>query len=582
MPVVVRDVNLKNLLRRTTPALGALALLSTAPSLSASKPDLRFGAMTHFAHGWHHDWAWVAAMRSIGTVRDELYWNTVETQKGVYAFPQEYDNYMDTLRVAGISPLIVLSFENANYDGGNTPYTAEGIAGYGNYGVEVLRRYGDQIKAVEIWNEYNGSFCKGPAISDRAGTYAKMLAGAYSRIKAERPDVTVLGGSTIGTPLPYWEKLIKAGALASMDALSVHPYRYNALPEGIEKDITALQDLVKQYNNGQTKPIWVSEVGWSIQENPGPGEMAIDEATQAKFLVRAYTLLLSAGVERVYWYLLRDDENFALGLTKADATPKLAAYAMEVMSEKLSGAKFVRRELTDEFLYSLLFAQDDGTPVRVIWSLKPVTVFSLGATTVTDIVGNYSAAPTTLDLTDSPLFVEGPFVGLPPRTITEVELADSVRDFSAMQGYRGWSFGAFVGSSTNLELLTNYEVTDWTQVWGGVYPWLSVSTGDQHPSTTGSQPISAVRRWTSTYEGSIRVVGQFQCSPGGDGVGVSVFVDGVRVIHQSLGGGNAVSAPLDFVQTVRVGSRLDFAVDPGPGNDIAFDATALRITISAN
>src|SRR5581483_3978250 len=106
-----------------------------------------------------------------------------------------------------------------------------------------------------------------------------------------------LGGATIGTPSPYWEKLMQAGALASMDALSVHPYRYNAPPEGIEKDIAALQDLVRQYNNGQPKPIWVSEVGWGVQENPGPGEMLIDQATQAKFLVRGYALLLSAGVE---------------------------------------------------------------------------------------------------------------------------------------------------------------------------------------------------------------------------------------------------------------------------------------------
>jgi hypothetical protein len=552
------------------------------PALRANTPDLRFGAMTHFAHGWDPNWAWVAAMRSIGTVRDELYWNSVETQKGVYAFPQAYDAYMDTLRVAGISPLVVLSFENANYDGGNTPYTDEAIAGYARYGVEVLRHYGDQIKAVEVWNEYNGSFCKGPAASNRAATYAQMLASAYARIKAERPDVTVLGGATIGTPSPYWEKLMQAGALASMDALSVHPYRYNAAPEGIEKDITTLQDLVKQYNNGQPKPIWVSEVGWGIQENPGPGEMFIDEATQAKFLVRSYALLLSAGVERVYWYLLRDDENFTLGLTKSDATPKLSAYAMQVMIEKLSGAKFVRRELTDEYLYSLLFAFDDGTPVRVVWSLKPLTVSSLGATTVTDLVGNSGPAPTTLDLTDSPIFVEGPFVGLPPRTITQVVLADSVRDFSGTQGYRGWSFGAFVGSSTDLELATNYEVTDWTQVWGSAYPWLTISTGDQHPSTTGSVPVSAVRRWTSNYEGSVHLTGQFQCGVGGDGVGVSVFVDGQRIIHQSLGGGGSISAPLDFVQTVHVGSRIDFAVDPGPGNDINFDATALNVRILAN
>src|SRR5262249_55650277 len=157
-------------------------------------------AMTHFAQGWSPDWAWVAAIRDIGTVRDELYWNQVEAQKGVYSFPAQFDSYMDTLRIAGIEPLIVLSFENPNYDCGMTPYTDEAQCAYGDYGVAVLRHYGSQIKALEIWNEYNGSFCSGPATNDRAGTYAKMLAAAYSRLKAERPDVTVLGGATIGTP----------------------------------------------------------------------------------------------------------------------------------------------------------------------------------------------------------------------------------------------------------------------------------------------------------------------------------------------------------------------------------------------
>ena len=64
------------------------------------------------------------------------------------------------------------------------------------YAVEVLRHYGSEIKAVEIWNEYNGTFCKGPATQDRSGTYLRMLRAAYTAIKRERPDVLVLGGAT--------------------------------------------------------------------------------------------------------------------------------------------------------------------------------------------------------------------------------------------------------------------------------------------------------------------------------------------------------------------------------------------------
>ena len=83
------------------------------------------------------------------------------------------------------------------------------------------------------------------ATEDRAATYAKMLRESYAQIKQLRPDVTVLGGATAGIPLPYWEKLMQNGGLQSMDALSIHPYRYNAPPEGLETEVAALQTLVR-------------------------------------------------------------------------------------------------------------------------------------------------------------------------------------------------------------------------------------------------------------------------------------------------------------------------------------------------
>ena len=542
--------------------------------------DPRFGVMTHFAQGWDPAWAWVASVRNIGTVRDELYWDQIEPQPGVYVFPQAFDDYMGTLRVAGISPLIELDFENPNYDGGMTPYTDQGMAAYAEYGVQVLKHYGDQIKAVEIWNEYNGTWCQGPATLDRAGTYAKMLQQAYRQIKAVRPDVTVVGGSTINVPLPYWEKLMQDGALNDMDVLSIHPYRYNSPPEGIENDVIALQNLVKKYDNGQTKPIWVTEIGWAIQDGSLPGTIAIDETTQAKFLVRAYALLLSANVERIYWYLLHDDQDI-MGLTTPDATPRQSAYAMQVIGTELAGATFVQREATLNGLYSMLFTRTDGTPVRVMWSLQPLMLKVSGQTRVTDMVGNDVGVSNQLSLADAPVYVEGPLQGLPPALPAETLLTDSTRDFSGIQGQNGWCYGGFVGSGTALELMNNYAVTDWTQVWGDGYPYHDVTPGDQHPSSTGNQPVSSVRRWVSTTEGTLHVVGQFQWSGGGgDGVGVSILVNGQPLFRKLLGHGNAIGYAFDFLQPVHVGTTIDFAVDPGPGIDISYDATSIGATIA--
>ncbi len=204
------------------------------PPTTPATPVLFFGAQAHFGQGWNVDLVPRITAGGMADVRDELYWQMVESSAGVFSFPANYDAYMTALRNAGISPLITLSFENTNYDGGQTPYTNAGFDGYARYATEVLKKYGTQVTAVEIWNEYNGSFAKGPATSDRAGTYLKMLRPAYTAIKAARPDVTVIAGSTAGVPLPYFEKLFAAGALNSLDAVSIHPYRTASAPEGAD------------------------------------------------------------------------------------------------------------------------------------------------------------------------------------------------------------------------------------------------------------------------------------------------------------------------------------------------------------
>jgi len=98
-----------------------------------------------------------------------------------------------------------------------------------------------------------------------------MLRATYTAIKRERPDVIVVGGGDAAAlPLPYWTKLIAGGALNYMDAASVHPYRYTSAPEGIENDIAGLQSVMRSQGNGQTRPIWVTEVGWDLKTSTPP------------------------------------------------------------------------------------------------------------------------------------------------------------------------------------------------------------------------------------------------------------------------------------------------------------------------
>jgi hypothetical protein len=554
-----------------------------APPAASGEPIHFFGTQAHFGQGWSLELVPRITDGGMADVRDELYWQLVEPTAGAFNFPANYDAYMTALGNAGISPLIELTFENANYDGGQTPYTVAGFNAYARYATEVLRHYGNRIRAVEIWNEYNGSFAKGPATLDRAGTYTKMLKTAYAAIKAARPDVTVVGGATAGVPLPYFEKLFAAGALDFMDAVSIHPYRPASTPEGLEVQIAALQALMARY--GASKPIWVTEIGWPLHASVAPGDQEVDESIQAQFLVRSCVLLASAGVRRVYWYELRDDDTdplMGLVLNDSSFTRRKAHAAMKNLNAQLRTARFVAREQTAAHVYSLRFAATNGRELRVLWALTPLAVTVPASTNVTDHLGNpVTVASGSLTVTGAPVFVSGPLPGLPGASTarTAAAITDSTAAFSLQQGGYGWHYGYFMGDDTTFTPLKETRVTDWKEEWIGNFHSLFITNVDQHPSKSDNQPVSAVRRWMSSVDGNVQVTAHFKVGLTGDGVRVRVLADG-QVLHSAtLSRGTSIAADFSFTRSVKTGTVLDFAVDPGAAADIDNDATQVAITI---
>ena len=545
--------------------------------------DTRFGVMTHFAHGWDPELVASVARSGAGTVRDELYWRDVEPQKGVFTFSEHYEKTMGALGREGIEPLVVLSFENDAYDGGDTPHSDEAMEGFARYAGQILRRFGGQVKVVEVWNEYNGAFVRGLPAVDRAATYLRMLRAVHRELKRERPDVLVVGGATAGVPLPYWEKLLAGGALEFMDVLSVHPYRYDAPPEGIETDIDELQSLIGRFNHGKPKPVWATEIGWNIKAARAPGDLAIDDLTQAKFLVRAYALLFSAGVERVYWYLFRDYNEALMGLVRSDpmATPKPAFAAFATMTNQLRDAAFVGRDASPAEIYSLCFRRPSGEDVRVMWSLEPRTFAASGVTAVTDLLGRSLGSAIELRLSDAPIYVTGEMRGLPKPS--EQVIADSRRGFAGVQGGNGWSYGYVRGEGAGFTPLAIYGSDDWRADWRSDLPFLALTAKEQHPSAQDGVPVGAVRRWQSDRAATVRVTGSFAVGKeDGDGVGVTVAVNGQQRLHTLIGGGGGtpMAEKFDFVEKVEPGTTIDFAVDPGPAANIDHDAAAVSVTIS--
>lgn len=284
-------------------------------------------------------------------VREDFHWHRVEPRPGAWDWTFS-DAAMLAVLSRGINVLGVLGPSV----GWATPFpndTPNDVSFYAPdpdrfiaYVQAVVGRYRLYVKHWEIWNEPDNVHFWKPQPDPRA--YAQLLIRASAAIKAIDPDAQVLIGGFNPFDTTFVRTVAAAGAWNSFDIIAIHPYVDPYGPE--EGNIAAAPDavraLARQYGE---KPIWVTELGWSS----GPGDRDAlgftDEQEQADYLVRALLLLWQAGVERSFWYTLKDDPGnpyglMRLGSGRADYTqPKPAYTAFRTLNRAVAGATFVER-----------------------------------------------------------------------------------------------------------------------------------------------------------------------------------------------------------------------------------------------
>jgi len=163
-------------------------------------------------------------------------------------------------------------------------------------------------------------------------------------------------------------------------------------------------------------------------------------------------------------------------------------------------------------------------------------------------------------------------------------LADSVADFSLTQGERGWSYGYDSGSldtfalMTRKSVVTNY-VPPSNDVWdcwaNDTVHWTQLFQLGAHPNGTDTTTPStailqrAVRRWTSTIAGEVTISGEIAKidTVGSNGVDAFVYVDGTQLYTTFIAGDDSAGRIYDVVAALRVGSTVDFVLDPHDGAD---------------
>ena len=207
-------------------------------------------------------------------------------------------------------------------------------AKYAAFTAYLAKRYGTSLAAIEIWNEPDQSnelYFAGP---NKVQRYAAILRAAYPAIKSANPQVTVIGGSLVGSNGVFLRELYAAGIKGFYDGLAVHFY---TLVLGSVRSIHEVQ-----LANGDTKPLWLDEFGWSscypkhkLQEEQACVTPRV-QATNVTEVFRA--LAYTSYVAAVAIYNLQDSGSEKFGVLELFRRPQA------VVCKARAGARLALRE----------------------------------------------------------------------------------------------------------------------------------------------------------------------------------------------------------------------------------------------
>jgi len=177
------------------------------------------------------------------------------------------------------------------------------LADYARFVSAVAARYRGRVRAYIIWNEPNLAREWGGRPPDPAG-YVALLQGAYRAVKAIDPAALVISAGLAPTNHQdqealddrlYLEAMYRAGARDFFDVLGAHPYGFAYPPDDPREahdgfNLARVEDLraiMVKYGDGD-KPIWATELGWTVEAEGETAWHAVTLQQQADYLAGAF------------------------------------------------------------------------------------------------------------------------------------------------------------------------------------------------------------------------------------------------------------------------------------------------------
>lgn len=162
---------------------------------------------------------------------------------------------------------------------------------------------GNEPNLSQFWNIDDDPDSDQAAYEQSVGYYYTFLEDAYDVIKGIDPDATVIHAGLSQSRLDRWLDAATVSASPdSFDAMGFHPYSdYDS--EGNVNQVNRIYKWLQQTSGMSSKPIWITEVGYTANATTYPGNTGGSESIKATNLTEAYQDLRRWGITTpIFWY----------------------------------------------------------------------------------------------------------------------------------------------------------------------------------------------------------------------------------------------------------------------------------------
>jgi len=150
------------------------------------------GVNTHYASGGsiNHDALARLAEAGVSFIRNDVNWDSVEKEAGVYDFAGAgFDELVDSCERLGLRILFILDYGNALYGEERAVVDEEGRRAFAAFAAAAATRYGGRGHAWEIWNEPNiDQFWSSADGGPDPELYSELVRAAAPALRAADPD----------------------------------------------------------------------------------------------------------------------------------------------------------------------------------------------------------------------------------------------------------------------------------------------------------------------------------------------------------------------------------------------------------